>query len=161
MTAMESADHSAWCVTDVSEAQLIRIVRMTAAVGFLQEPRPGYLAHTSLSVHFVSDLSYLDATMLLAEIAAPCALQMSAVTRRGIEQHPEAGSSAYNLAFNTSQSFQAACEQQPRLNRKWLAYLRHAMNEDDGVIEALKGVGMLGMVNECVVNVRSALRGAP
>lgn len=130
---------------------------MTATAGFLDEPRPGYIAHTTLSAHFVSDLSYLDATMLLAGTAAPAALQMTTATRRGFDGHSDSlGASAYCLAFNTTQTFQSACEQRPRLQRQWLAYLRHIGAEDDGMIEALNGLGLFSLSNACVVDVSEA-----
>ncbi|KAK4168175.1 hypothetical protein QBC43DRAFT_202083 [Cladorrhinum sp. PSN259] len=53
----------------VPEMELSRIVRMTSTVGFLAEPRPGYIAHTALSAPYVTQLNYLDATMFLAETA--------------------------------------------------------------------------------------------
>ncbi|RYP72748.1 hypothetical protein DL770_007925 [Monosporascus sp. CRB-9-2] len=47
----------------VPETELSRIVRMTSTVGFLAEPRPGYIAHTALSAPYVNRLNYLDAAM--------------------------------------------------------------------------------------------------
>ncbi|KAL9066490.1 MAG: hypothetical protein Q9161_007553 [Pseudevernia consocians] len=66
----------------VPETQLCRVVRMTAIAGFLHEPRPGHIAHTALSAPFVTNLSFLDTTMFLAEIAAPTALHMATATQR-------------------------------------------------------------------------------
>ena len=127
---------------------------MTATAGFLNEPQPGYIAHTRLSAAFVYDLSYLDAAMLLAETAAPAALHMTATTHRYIDKqlnHPEM--SAYNLAFNTTQSFQSACEQRPRLQRQWLAYLRCTGVEDDGIAELLNGLGWSSLGSARIVDV--------
>lgn len=139
------------------ETQLARIVRMTATAGFLSEPQPGYIAHTALSAPFVSNLSYLDAAMLLAETAAPAALHMTAATQRCMDGHsdrPEA--SAYSLAFNTSQTFQSAYEQRPRLHRQWLAYLRYTGAEDDGIIELLNGLDWFSLSSACIVDVSEA-----
>lgn len=58
----------------VPERQLSRVVRMTATAGFLCEPQPGYISHSPLSAPFITDLSYLDATMFLAGTVAPAAL---------------------------------------------------------------------------------------
>ncbi|RYP73246.1 hypothetical protein DL771_003675 [Monosporascus sp. 5C6A] len=44
----------------VPETELSRIVRITSTVGFLAEPRPGYIAHTVLSAPYVTQLNYLD-----------------------------------------------------------------------------------------------------
>lgn len=131
---------------------------MTATAGFLDEPQPGYISHTVLSAPFVSNLSYLDATMLLAKVAAPAALHMTAATQRcreGHADHPEA--SAYSVAFNTTQSFQSACEQRPRLHRQWLAYLRYTGEEDDGIIELLNGLGWFNVSSACIVNMSEVI----
>ena len=136
----------------VSETQLCRIVRMTATAGFLHEPQPGHIAHTDLSASFVTKLSYLDASMFLAEVAAPVALQMAAATQRhGLSNLPD--ESAYSLAFNTSQTFQSACKQQMKLQRQWSAYLRCAGDTDDAVVELLTQLDWRSLGNSCVVDV--------
>ena len=66
----------------VPETQLCRIVRMTATAGFLYKPWPGHVAHTALSATFVTNLAFLDATMFLAETAAPTAMHMAMATQR-------------------------------------------------------------------------------
>lgn len=68
-------------LADVPEAQLCRIVRLTAMGGFLREPQPGYVAHTALSASFVRRLAQLDSAMFLAETVAPCMLHMAAASR--------------------------------------------------------------------------------
>lgn len=141
----------------MSEAQLARIVRMTATAGFLSEPQPGYIAHTTLSAPFVSNISYLDAAMLLAETATPAALHMTAATQRYMDGDSDRpGASAYGIAFNTTQTFQSACEQQPKLYRQWLAYLRCTGAEDDGMIELLNKLDWFSLSSACIVNVSGA-----
>lgn len=135
----------------VPETQLCRIVRMTATAGFLHEPQPGHIAHTALSAPFVTKLSYLDAAMFLAETAAPIALQMAAATQRhGDSNHPS--ESAYTLAFNTSQTFQSACEQRTKLQRQWSAYLRCA-DTGDSFTELLSRLDWRSLGNACIVDV--------
>lgn len=130
---------------------------MTASVGFLREPQPGYIAHTVLSAPFVSNPSYLDAAILLAETAGPAALHMTAATQRCMDGHSDGPeTSAYNLAHNTSQTFQSACEQRPRLRRQWHAYLRHTGAEDDGVIELLRRLDWFSLSNAYIVDVSEA-----
>ena len=123
-----------------------------ATAGFLREPQPGHIAHTDLSASFVTKLSYLDASMFLAEVAAPVALQMAAATQRhGLSNL--SSESAYNLAFNTPQTFQSACEQQMKLQRQWSAYLRCAGDVEDTVIELLSQLDWRSLGNACVVDV--------
>jgi hypothetical protein len=136
----------------VPETQLCRIVRMTATAGFLNEPQPGHIAHTALSAPFVTKLSYLDAAMFLAETAAPISLQMAAATQRhGHSNRPS--ESAYTLAFNTSQTFQSACEQRTKLQRQWSAYLRCAGDMGDSVTELLGRLDWRSLGNACIVDV--------
>ena len=108
--------------------QLSRVVRMTVAAGFLLEPHPGHIAHSTLSAPFVTKPPYLDALLFLARTATPAALQMPAATQR-FGDSQSSNESAYNVAFDTSTPFASVCEQQPKLLRQWLAYLRHGTGE--------------------------------
>ncbi|KFY27884.1 hypothetical protein V491_00709 [Pseudogymnoascus sp. VKM F-3775] len=139
-------------VVGVPEMQLCRIVRMTATAGFLYEPQSGHIAHTALSAPFVTKLSYLDAIMFLAETAAPAALQMAAATQH--HRHSDRPfETAYNLAFNTSQTFQSACKQRMKLQRQWSAYSRCSGDLDDSVTEFLSRLDWPSLGNACIVDV--------
>ena len=140
-------------LADVPELVLCRVIRMTATAGFLSEPQPGCIAHTALSAPFVTTLHYLDATMFLAGTAAPMALQMAAATQR----HGESDSpseSAYTVAFNSSQTFKSACEQQAKLHSQWSAYLRCAGDTSDNVTEILGQLDWRRLGNAYIVDVR-------
>lgn len=116
-------------LASVPELQLSSVVRMMATASFLREPEAGHIAHSALSAAFAAQPSYLDATLFLAQAAAPAALHMPAATRRfGQSRHPN--ETAYSVAFNTPSTFASACEQQPKLQRQWPAYLRYALGED-------------------------------
>ena len=136
----------------VPETHLWRVVRMTATAGFLQESPPGHIAHTALSAPFVTNLSFLDATMFLAETAAPTALHMATATQRhGRLESPS--DSAYSIAFNTPQPFEAACIERSRLHRQWSAYRRCAGDMDDSVTELLGRLNWLSLGSACIVDV--------
>lgn len=136
--------------------QLSRVVRMTSTAGFLGEPEPGQIAHTSLSAEFVKNLSYFDAAMFLAQTAAPTALKMATATRRyGCSDLPQ--ESAYGLAFGTAHSFQATCEQRPKLHRQLSAYLQHAGNVDQDVTELLTRLDWPSLGKTRVVEVSASL----
>ncbi|KAK9418013.1 putative O-methyltransferase domain-containing protein [Seiridium unicorne] len=139
-------------LTRVPEAQLRRIVRITATAGFLSEPEPDYIAHTSLSAPFVTKLWYRDAAMFLAETTAPAALHMAAATRRRVDPHRSLDS-AYMLALKTSQTFNASCEQSSKLRRQWLAYLKCVGHLDDGFAELLDQLQWQSLGNACIVDV--------
>lgn len=123
-------------LADVPEMTLSRVVRMIATAGFLAEPQPGRIAHTTLSAPFVTKLSYLDAAMFLAETAAPIALKMGEATRR-FPHSKLPNESAYGIAFNTSQPFQAICRQRTKTQRQWCAYLQCAEDPADSMTEIL------------------------
>lgn len=136
----------------VPETHLWRVVRMTATAGFLHESPQGHIAHTALSAPFVTDLSFLDATMFLAETAAPTALHMATATQRhGRLESP--GDSAYSIAFNTPQPFEAACVERTKLHRQWSAYRRCAGYMDDSVTELLGRLNWLSLGSACIVDV--------
>jgi hypothetical protein len=128
-------------------------VRLVATSGFLHEPQPDRIAHTKLSSAFVSTFSFLDAVMFLAESAVPTALQMTTATHRAY-QHPDLpAETAYSIAMNTSQSFESACDDQPRLQRHWCAYRHYASSSHDSFIDILRGLNWRSLGSATVVDV--------
>ena len=125
-------------LSSVPEAQLARVIRLTATAGFLHEPQPALVAHSALSARFVTNPSYLDAAMFLAESAAPAALEMAATTQRfGESDRPN--ETAYNVALNTTKPFHTALQERTKLHRQWFAYLRYAggLHEAEEVTDVL------------------------
>ncbi|KAF7526525.1 hypothetical protein G7054_g10718 [Neopestalotiopsis clavispora] len=114
-------------LASVPKDHLSRIVRLTATAGFLQEPaaETGHVAHTPLSTQFVTELSYLDAAMFLADLAAPTALQMTKTTKQ-FGQSSSPSHSAYNMARGTAAPFANMWDEHSfKLRRQWPAYLKH------------------------------------
>lgn len=134
-------------LASVPKNHLSRIIRLTATAGFLQEPpaEVGHVAHTALSAHFVTKLSYLDAAMFLSDLAAPTALQMAKATKRfGQSENPS--HSAYNMARGTAVPFASVRDDhQSKMRRQWPAYLKHVVNNQDnsGSSELLESLGSL------------------
>ena len=90
-------------------AQLTRIVRFAAATAaFLDEPEDGQVAHTELSARFVSDPSYLDAAMFLAETMKTAPYSYGEVTGEAEACH-----------------LTAEDLQRPKVRREMAAYLRY------------------------------------
>lgn len=138
----------------VPEVQLLRVVRMMATVGFLRESQPEHVAHSALSAEFVTHPSLLDAAMFLSETAAPAALHMAEATRRFGESQ-QRNESGYNVAFDTTGTFSGLCEQRPKLQRQWPAYLRHGTGEaDDGLMDILARFDWHSIGISTVVEVR-------
>ncbi|KAI9376382.1 hypothetical protein BJX61DRAFT_538913 [Aspergillus egyptiacus] len=141
----------------VPENHLSRIIRMTATAGFLQEPQTGHVAHSALSASFVTKPSYLDAVMFLAGTAAPAALQMTTATQR-FGPSVRGNEAAFNIAFGTPITFASTCEQIPKLQRQWPAFLRYGTginDAEDGVTELLSTLDHFRRGNITVVEVNA------
>ncbi|KAH6722846.1 hypothetical protein BKA61DRAFT_726844 [Leptodontidium sp. MPI-SDFR-AT-0119] len=141
-------------LSSVPEGLLSRIVRLTATVGFLSEPQPGHVAHTSLSGSFVSDPSFLDAGMFLAESAMPAALQMATATQKfaGSDSPTE---TAWNIHTALDQPFHVVRGGRPKLNRQHSSYLRHVAGvpTDEEVVALLSKLNWSRLWNPSMVEV--------
>ncbi|KAI0192438.1 hypothetical protein F4808DRAFT_453492 [Astrocystis sublimbata] len=136
----------------VPESQLRRVIRMTATAGFLREEPHGSVGHTLLSNAFFDNPSLLDATIFVAESAAPAALKMEALS---VNDPSRAGQTAYNLAVATTDPFRVACEKVPRLSRQYRAYLLHAagLRVNDALSDTLTQLNWSKLRNPRVVEV--------
>ncbi|KAL3470935.1 histidine phosphatase superfamily [Aspergillus californicus] len=144
-------------LTGIPETHLLRVLRMTATAGFLQEPQTGHVAHSALSAPFVTRPCYLDAAMFLAGTAAPSALQMATATQR-FGPSLRTNETAYNVAFNTSATFASSCEQRSKLQRQLPAFLQYGTGDIDGpVTDLLSRLDQLRRGNISVVEVQHFL----
>jgi hypothetical protein len=105
------------------------VVGMTASMGFLRVPRPGYVAHTIVSAQLRDDEGVLDAFAFLADILSPCAVRMPEASRK------EQQSSIYSLAFGDQVDYRATIQQHWRLERQALAHSHLVMGEDPDLEE--------------------------
>ncbi|MCJ1399417.1 hypothetical protein MMC11_002619 [Xylographa trunciseda] len=139
-------------LSGVPEAQLGRVIRLTATAGFLRELQIGRVAHTSLSAPFVANPAFLDAAMFLAESAAPSALHMAPATQSFAGSH-RPHESAWSLALNTSKPFHTARAERPKLNRQWSAYLHYAagLHTVEEVADMLSQLSWSRLSNACIV----------
>ncbi|PNP49031.1 hypothetical protein THARTR1_10213 [Trichoderma harzianum] len=142
----------------VPEALLTKIVRLTSTYGFLQEVQPGFVAHTRLSSQFLADHSLLDAATFLADSVAPAALHMV----NGVPQGPRFGSHLFasvGVGVGAVPSpFFVARQERPKLNRQWIAYLRHAAGlcQAEEMAEMLARLNWANISNACIVEVNAA-----
>ncbi|OGE53300.1 hypothetical protein PENARI_c008G11993 [Penicillium arizonense] len=142
---------------DIPESQLARVIRMVVTAGFLQEPQPGYVAHSTLSASFVIQPSYLDATMFLAERVTPAALGMAVATKRCSTSSKELTPDTHIIGSNAPNGIAFAGPKEarlPRLQRQWHAYLRHGTGHlCDTVTDVLTCLEPFRMANATVVEV--------
>jgi hypothetical protein len=140
-------------ISGVPEAQLCRVARMMATAGFLQEPRPGQVAHSPMSAQFVTHPALLDAAMFMSETVAPAALKMSTATKEfaGSDRPDQ---SAYNVAFERSITLAGCFEQRPKLQRQFAAYLSYGTGDEDaGVQDVLMRLDWRSLGNATIVDV--------
>lgn len=128
------------------EAQLCRVIRLMATVGFLCEPQPDHVAHTPLSASFVSRPSFHDAAMFLSESIVPAGLQMIQSIEGRNDSHQ-----VHNFVPPT-------LKQGANANRRWSAYLHHIghLQEDLGVNSILQQLNWRKIINlpeACIVEV--------
>ncbi|KKP04916.1 hypothetical protein THAR02_02937 [Trichoderma harzianum] len=142
----------------VPEALLSKIVRLTSTYGFLQEVQPGFVSHTRLSAQFLADHSLLDAATFLADSVAPAALHMI----NGVPQGPRFGSHLFPSVGGgvgaVPSPFFVARQERPKLNRQWIAYLRHAAGlcQAEEMAEMLARLNWANISNACIVEVNAA-----
>lgn len=135
----------------VPAGQLRRAIRLLATRGFLEERGPGSVAHTPLSARFVASQSLLDASVFVAESAAPAALQMpTALTQRLVGAAEASSSSA-----GAMRPFQSALQERSRLRRQWAAYLRHAagLHQEEEVLDVISRLNWPNLGSACIVEV--------
>jgi len=142
----------------VPESLLMRVVRMTSTAGFLCEPRPRQVAHTTLSSDFVTKPAFVDAALFIANIAQASLHMATATQLYGEPDRPE--QTAYSLTEKSPQSFRQSCEQRPRLQRQWTAYLRSFAEVDDCVAEVLSRLDWERQRSACIIQVRIVKREA-
>lgn len=156
MSVQEVAD-----LAGVPEPELMRVVRMTAISGFLEEPQPGWVRHTVLSALFVTKPGYLDAAMFLAGTVMPAALKMPTATYR-FEDMQMPHQAAYNLACNSLSSFASDCDRLPKLQRQWAAYVQYGTGDMlDTATDMLTCLEPLAHSTAKVVEVSSRLQPLP
>jgi hypothetical protein len=143
-------------VADVSGVpfhQLLRLIRTTATAGFLEEPQPELVKHTSLSAQFVKKPFLADALAFLSDTALPAALQMVTATRLQT-QTVTTKRSTFDLDSQSNLTLLAKCERHPKLRRQVAAYHRLRQNTfDDSVTEILSRLDWTNLGDATVVQV--------
>lgn len=92
--------------------------------------------------------------MFLSETAAPVALHMATATER--QSQLQSSNSAYSVAFNTSQPFEAACVERSRLHRQWSAFSRCAGGVEDKTVELFGQLNWRSLGEATIVDVSPA-----
>lgn len=140
-------------VSGVPFQQLLRLIRTTATAGFLEEPQPELVKHTTLSAQFVKKPFLADALAFLSDTALPAALQMVTATRTQT-QPINAKLSPFDIDFKSNLPLLAKCEGHPKLRRQVAAYHRLRQNTfDDSVTEILSRLDWTNLGDATVVQV--------
>jgi len=150
----------------VPEAQLRRIIRLTASAGFLQETKPNFVAHTTMSAQFLASQSLSDAIVFITATATPSALQMVDATRlASTSTHRDAtrkNATAYDPALHPTRPFRAACQEGSKLGRQWQAFLAHAArsHSEDELVDIFSRLNWSSLGNACIVEASRRLKQA-
>jgi hypothetical protein len=73
--------------------------------------------------------------------------------RPGPSDTTSTNTNAYNLAFNTTQTFELVYEQRPKLQRQWPAFLRCTSDKDNSVTQVLARLDWPSQGNVRIVDV--------
>ncbi|CAO2648467.1 Nn.00g077340.m01.CDS01 [Neocucurbitaria sp. VM-36] len=140
-------------ISGVPYQQLLRLIRTTATAGFLHEPQPGLVEHTTLSAQFVKKPFLSDAVAFLSDTALPAALQMGTATRlRNSLVNPK--QSLYHPSNQSNLSLCAKSDRNPKSKRQVAAYHRLRQNTFDGsVTEVLSRLDWINLGDATVVQV--------
>ncbi len=93
---------------------------------------------------------FLSGTAVRAALSMPGATQRYGEPERADQSHH----AAFSLAEKTQQSFRQACEQRPKLQRQWAAYLRcSSMGVDERVAEVLSRLDWDRQRSACIIQV--------
>ena len=84
--------------------RLKRVARMSITSGFLSEPHPGKLAHSSLSLPFSRQAGLRDWVTFITRFSAPAAGRFAEATRRWGDT-VQKNQTAHNVAFETDLPF--------------------------------------------------------
>lgn len=114
----------------VPESQLRRNARMMMTSNFLCEPKPGELAHTALSAHFVTNPALCDSAMFLADVVKPAMAKCVEATER-FGATDQKNQTALNIAINNKMAFGDYLAQTPKLRRQFSAYMRTVATNDE------------------------------
>jgi 6-hydroxytryprostatin B O-methyltransferase len=141
-------------ITVVPEAQLRSVTRMMMTSNFLCEPRPGELAHTTLSAHFVTSPALLDSAMFLTDVIMPATAKLAKATER-FGATDQRNQTALNVALDTNMPFSDVLAQAPKLQRQFAAYMRNiATNDETSVNQLVAAFDWDSIRDATVVDVR-------
>nr|POE56469.1 monodictyphenone cluster transcriptional coactivator mdpa [Quercus suber] len=107
-------------LANVPRVDLVKIVRMTATVGILQEPEPGYVAHSALSTHFLQKPLLLEIVSLLTKDIVPAILDMPQASRRRVDMCDDSQANG----DQTQPTWLEKSEADPRFQRRLAALHR-------------------------------------
>lgn len=149
-------------LADVEVSMLSRVVRLVATVGYLQEDKPGHVAHTPLSIHFTTELASLDAITLLASDIAPLALRSTSMTKiydEGKRQDSWAWTRTQSLGNSESCSLLSVkgAPERPQIRRQWAAYYQTMGSSESILGVVISNLNWRGLGQASVVHVSASL----
>ena len=134
--------------------RLKRVARMAITSGFLSEPQPGELAHSSLSLQFFRQSELRDWVTFLAKFSAPTAGRFAEATRRWGDT-VQKNQTAYNIAFETDLPFFKHISKDEATVNLFARYMHSQRHDDASAIRhLLNGFDWNGLGAGHLVDVR-------
>ncbi|ETS76958.1 hypothetical protein PFICI_10832 [Pestalotiopsis fici W106-1] len=136
----------------VPVSQLAHVIRFMATAGFMKEPRRGEVAHTPQSAAFVTDPSFLDAGIFLAQVSARSARKMA---QNSAISTLMGGDGANNGSDFDNGELLKSTSESPRVQREVTAYLHYVVNEVSDTANLLAQLDWRKLGSSSVVEIRA------
>ena len=108
----------------VPENQLRGVARMAVCNGFLEEPRPGYVAHGRMSALLVRDEKFMNWARWMVDYSIPVAYRYAEATQRWGETDSR-DQTAFQIAMNTTDPFFDYVRKSPEMTDLFSGYMRN------------------------------------
>ncbi|KAK9422283.1 putative O-methyltransferase domain-containing protein [Seiridium unicorne] len=115
----------------VPEHQLRSIARMAMLAGFLAEPEPGHVCHSSLSAAMAAQPQLFEWARFVTSSSSPMVSAMVETTERWGEDRA-ANHTAYAIAWDTDLTVFGHVAADPDLQGRWASYMR-ALTQSEGM----------------------------
>ncbi|KAK7746293.1 hypothetical protein SLS53_002252 [Cytospora paraplurivora] len=114
---------------NITEGQLMRLVRHAMNIHLFQEPRKGFVAHTADTTLLVQDSTLFDLVLTLTEVLRPASLKVT----DAIEKWPgsdEPTHTGWQLAYGTDKLMYEMIKEDKGVQKRFSAHLEQIAKQD-------------------------------
>ncbi|ROV91351.1 hypothetical protein VMCG_09693 [Cytospora schulzeri] len=135
---------------DITEAQLIRLVRHAMNIHLFEEPHRGFVAHTADTALLVQDSTLSDLVLSLTEVLRPASLKVT----EAIEKWPgsnEPTQTGWQLAYRTDKLMYETIKEDEAAQKRFSAHMEHISKQDPRSGERFAGMFPWGKFTQATV----------